>query len=597
MGTTAEKGAYIIGTKSLLKDKINNLGGEITDETTFREYTNQLQNVYDKLPKTEYQEGTEVNLGVTSKGKLDFENGVVGIGQSSQDSRQGYNLCQAKLPTTTNSGITITNNNDGTFTINGTNSSTGTTTFRLNQSTQNGIDNLQNYEDGTYTLDLGIQNENLGINLMQNSTWTNFISTGFNVRLKSQAITNATNTFIYIGIKGSATLNNVVIKPMLVKGSYTTSTIPSFEQYGVSPSPSYQQTINSVTGNQDVVVSGKNLLNINNWVKGRINNSTGDIEYASNVSSMAIGENDITFVVSQAWNSGIASDFIPISTDDYVFKYSHNREITMCIDTYDNQKLRISRVVAYTQSSTPTTYTFTISDSSVSYIRIHFEVNTANVEYNVSDMQLEKGTQATPYEPYITPQTYQLSLGDIELNAIGNYKDELIYDVDEDKVYKIEKIGKVVLNGTQGSFSKPSTNRFNIDNIPTDYLKSHNNNTSISNFYVSFEQKGSNADFDTLVSSVNYGIELSSNVSESIHTIRIKDTRYDDIDQYKTWLSTNNVILYYVLATPTLTEITDETLHTQVKLLYNAHSLNGTTIITSYGNLPMIVKVRGLKGE
>ena len=48
-----------------------------------------------------------------------------------------------------------------------------------------------------------------------------------------------------------------------------------------------------------------------------------------------------------------------------------------------------------------------------------------------------------------TIATYQLSLGDIELNAIGNYKDELIYDVDEDRVYKNEKIGKVVLDGTQ----------------------------------------------------------------------------------------------------------------------------------------------------
>ena len=33
------------------------------------------------------------------------------------------------------------------------------------------------------------------------------------------------------------------------------------------------------------------------------------------------------------------------------------------------------------------------------------------------------------------------------------------------------------------------------------------------------------------------------------------------------------------------------------KALYNSHSLNGTTIITSNGDLPMIIKCRGLKGE
>ena len=67
MGTTADKGEYLNTTKSLLKDKINNLGGEITDETTFREYANQLQEVYDNIPKTEFQEGSELNLGKTIK--------------------------------------------------------------------------------------------------------------------------------------------------------------------------------------------------------------------------------------------------------------------------------------------------------------------------------------------------------------------------------------------------------------------------------------------------------------------------------------------------------------------------------------------------
>ena len=99
--STSNKLTYLNETKKELKQKINNLGGSIDDNTTFRNYANQLQNVYDNLPKTEYQEGTEVNLGKTSKGKLDYENGVVGIGQSSQKSTNGYNL----LPTQNNSSI------------------------------------------------------------------------------------------------------------------------------------------------------------------------------------------------------------------------------------------------------------------------------------------------------------------------------------------------------------------------------------------------------------------------------------------------------------------------------------------------------------
>ena len=112
MGTTSEKLTYLNGTKQLLKQKINNLGGSIDEQTTFRQYANQLQNVYDNLPKTEYQEGTEVNLGKTIKGKLDYENGVVGIGDTSQKSYEGYNELNiyAVHPigyTETVSGVTI----------------------------------------------------------------------------------------------------------------------------------------------------------------------------------------------------------------------------------------------------------------------------------------------------------------------------------------------------------------------------------------------------------------------------------------------------------------------------------------------------------
>lgn len=133
----------------------------------------------------------------------------------------------------------------------------------------------------------------------------------------------------------------------------------------------------------------KNFLDINTFVKGRINSSTGQIEYANNTTSMTISGDTITFTVSQAWNSGIASDFIPVTAGDYAFIYSHNREISMYIDTYDSGKGHISRILAYTTSSSPTTKDFQITDSSAAYIRVHFEVNTATT-YTVSNMQIKK---------------------------------------------------------------------------------------------------------------------------------------------------------------------------------------------------------------
>lgn len=69
MGTTAEKLTYLNETKQELKEAINNLGGSIDNSTTFREYVEELEDIYSNLPKVT-SEGTEVTLTPTKKGKL-----------------------------------------------------------------------------------------------------------------------------------------------------------------------------------------------------------------------------------------------------------------------------------------------------------------------------------------------------------------------------------------------------------------------------------------------------------------------------------------------------------------------------------------------
>jgi len=183
--------------------------------------------------------------------------------------------------------------------------------------------------------------------------------------------------------------------------------------------------------------------------------------------------------------------------------------------------------------------------------------------------------------------TYPISLGNIELCKIGDYADELLYDVENDKVYKYEKIGKVVLNGSEGSWSvNHRSNGYQFDR-PISTMKNGVNNVIevMSNYFkgIAFNSRDS----------INESIYSGNNDKN----IRILTNIATTINDFTTWLSTHNLKFYYVLETPTLTEITDQTLINQVKALYNAHSNNGTTIITSNGDLPMIIKVRALKGE
>lgn len=113
MGTIAEKLTYLNETKSELKDSINNLGGNITSETTFREYATELQDIYDNIPKTS---GEDSNLSLTTiKGRIQTDKLE---GNTSQDTTQGYNLFNmSATPFYNTSGYAVPSVNGDTLTI------------------------------------------------------------------------------------------------------------------------------------------------------------------------------------------------------------------------------------------------------------------------------------------------------------------------------------------------------------------------------------------------------------------------------------------------------------------------------------------------
>ena len=70
------------------------------------------------------------------------------------------------------------------------------------------------------------------------------------------------------------------------------------------------------------------------------------------------------------------------------------------------------------------------------------------------------------------------------------------------------------------------------------------------------------------------------------------------VEEWGTWLSSNNISGCFVLDTPTYTEITNTELIEDLETLYNAKSKNGTTnIVITSNDLPMIMSVNAIKGE
>ena len=245
MGTVAEKLTYLNGTKSSLKTAINNLGGDIDNNTTFRNYANVLNDIYDNLPKVS-DTGTNVSLNPTLKGRL----GIVPKGNTYQESTTGKNILPITLTTQVINGVQVTKNSDGSVTLNGT--TTANTNFIW-------FEGSLSLEAGTYYI--GLKTINNDMNLYLKNGGNTIIHQPMNVEYDTLTLESAkTYTSLRSYAVSGKTFNNVTFYPMITK------TLPFiYEPYTggqASPSPDYPQEIQSATGTQKVVVSGKNKIDL-----------------------------------------------------------------------------------------------------------------------------------------------------------------------------------------------------------------------------------------------------------------------------------------------------------------------------------------------
>ena len=230
MGTIAEKLTYLNDTKQELKEAINNLGGSITSETTFREYAQELQDIYDNIPKTT-DTGTNLSLN-TIKGKMELEL----KGNTSQETTTGKQLIPTSLEqmkslntsgtwsgnTYSINNMTIKVNDDLSLTLNGTNSTAWNFILVLSSYTLSA---------GNYTLSLKNRISGIGIyTYTGDNVLAQFISGTADTSTNKSTFTlsnDTTYTQCRIYLVSGTTYNNITIYPMIESGSSMTE----YEKY------------------------------------------------------------------------------------------------------------------------------------------------------------------------------------------------------------------------------------------------------------------------------------------------------------------------------------------------------------------------------
>jgi len=177
---------------------------------------------------------------------------------------------------------------------------------------------------------------------------------------------------------------------------------------------------------------------------------------------------------------------------------------------------------------------------------------------------LKKGTTALPYEPY----------------GSGEW-------------YKYSQIGKAILNGTENGWTRSgaTTEDFFVGALPLKlnglYNKFQTSQLWKTNRFV-FGGLGRDGTF--------LGYNGNEATGHDLIGFTIKSSIANTIEDFKNWISSNNIVFYYILLNSACTKITYEPLLEQLEAFYNAKSKNSQTNITQENNdLPFIIDSTMLK--
>lgn len=383
------------------------------------------------------------------------------------------------------------------------------------------------------------------------------------------------------GTGESLTLNNTIKAKMKIEYGGNTS------QEG-TPTPDYPQDIHVVSGDNEIDITGKNLLNIQSIVKGRLDN--GVVGYASDVSDLTLNEDSFSFTTAAYWR-GVTTDFIKVKENtDYffssLFQFSANDNIFISA-CYDENKNWLGNATTLASGNYKRKFT-TVANTK--YVRLNIQVKNVSTT-TINNPQLEEA-KATEYQKHYGA-SYPVNLGDIELCKIGDYQDSIVKD--NGKWYLNKQIGRVVLDGSE-TWSGYTT----LDNDETSWFQATPLNDALNVLAISNSYLYS--DYFSIYNCYSKGYKIPGMCYHTDKKIQVRfpNNLLSDtsslaarIASFKDWLSNNNTTVYYVLATPTYEEITDSTLISQLEAIKYSCD-NQTNISQTNTDKPFILDVVAL---
>ena len=325
--------------------------------------------------------------------------------------------------TATIDGVTFTDNGDGSITINGTATSNAVYYLYTNNTTL-----IPGTKRGDIITGSIFSDKEWDASVEKLYVILNYINSSGTMKSGSMlSSSNKTKTFtinddwygmgFYILVSKGGVVDNITLRVQIELGATATE----YEPYIVSPSPDYPSEIQSlgdlITDTESehygkykipIIIRGKNLL---------------DISFLSNISG-------ITY--QDGWYQGSAYSFLDYTTKNknisgffkpntqYTFSWTVNTKATgLCFVVYYTDGT-YSRLANASSTNTDLYLTGTSNiDKSIDYVTIDYG---SNGTCKIKNIQIEKGSSATDYEPYVELVTQNIYL-DEPLRKVGDYAD------------------------------------------------------------------------------------------------------------------------------------------------------------------------------
>ena len=349
-----------------------------------------------------------------------------------------------------------------------------------------------------------------------------------------------------------------------------------------TPTPTSPIPVNVVSGDNEIIINSKNQL------------ETYNISGTFNGVSYTMQDGVLTLNGTCTSTNGLAGLGIFRQSKGINYKWTYVYESGSCTDygagLYMGATPTSTSAAGYgagfRTSQSRTVGTFNNGEEHTYYLYMAINNNSTFTNYKIKPLIVQGDEYSYDFEPYIG-NTYNIDLPDgMELCKIGNYQD--YFYKDSDKWYWHREIGKVVLNGSE-NWNKSSTYQGNyycqnivpyaLGNTPSSMI------CNLTNIFIGIASQLPDNDNCILLEGANVN-----------KTIDFKISSISTLADFKTFLSNTNLILYYVYATPTNTELTYQPLIDQLNLLEKAISYDSQTNISQVNNdLPFIISASALK--